>query len=119
MKITETLLAQPGTALMRTTDSGYWSRCTRAFEHWSVCALSPVTELHALRNELVRVGESEGRALTVWLIIIGAGICRARACLRAVAARRAGDCVPDAVTVRTLFPSLSPVGQVNCSPTQR
>uniref|UniRef100_UPI0013DCD7BE cell wall metabolism sensor histidine kinase WalK n=1 Tax=Serratia marcescens TaxID=615 RepID=UPI0013DCD7BE len=35
---------------------------------WRTCALAPVGELHALRNELIRVGEAEGRSLAVWLI---------------------------------------------------
>jgi methyl-accepting chemotaxis protein len=59
-------------ALLRTSDAGYWSRCAPLFEAWRMCALTPVNELHVLRDELVRVGEMEGRSLTTWLIIVAA-----------------------------------------------
>ena len=49
--------------------AAYWSRCEALFEQWRVCALAPVGELHALRNELIRIGEAEGRSLAVWLIV--------------------------------------------------
>jgi len=55
--------------LLRTTDGRFWSRCDAIFELWRVCALAPVGELHALRNELVRIGEMEGRSLALWLIV--------------------------------------------------
>ncbi|HXW24285.1 MAG TPA: methyl-accepting chemotaxis protein, partial [Xanthobacteraceae bacterium] len=42
------------------------------FEAWRMCALTPVNELHVLRDKLVRVGEMEGRSLTTWLIIVAA-----------------------------------------------
>lgn len=58
----------PNSSLLRTGDGRYWSRCDSVFEHWRVCALAPVGELHALRNELIRIGEMEGRSLAVWLI---------------------------------------------------
>jgi methyl-accepting chemotaxis protein len=55
-------------SLLRTGDGRYWSRCDGVFEQWRVCALAPVGELHAMRNELIRIGEMEGRSLAVWLI---------------------------------------------------
>jgi methyl-accepting chemotaxis protein len=61
-----------GSSLLRTSDAAYWSRCTGAFATWRICALTPVNELHVLRDELVRVGEMEGRSLTTWLIIVAA-----------------------------------------------
>jgi methyl-accepting chemotaxis protein len=59
----------PDTSLMRSTDGRFWSRCDAIFEQWRVCALAPVGELHTLRNELVRIGEMEGRSLALWLIV--------------------------------------------------
>jgi methyl-accepting chemotaxis protein len=59
-------------SLLRTMDRRYWSRCEGLFEQWRVCALAPVGELHALRDELVRIGEIEGRSLAVWLIAVAA-----------------------------------------------
>jgi len=61
-----------GSMLLRTSDEGYWSRCAALFETWRMCALTPVNELHVLRDQLVRVGEMEGRSLTTWLIIVAA-----------------------------------------------
>lgn len=55
--------------LLKTNDQAYWSRCSELFEAWRVCALAPVSELHALRDELVRIGEIEGRSLTTWLFV--------------------------------------------------
>ena len=55
-------------ASLQTTDGRYWSRCEALFSQWRACALAPVSELHALRNELIRIGEAEGRSLAVWLI---------------------------------------------------
>jgi len=57
-------------SLLRTTDRRYWSRCEGLFEQWRICALVPVGELFALRDELVRIGEIEGRSLAVWLIAV-------------------------------------------------
>ena len=57
-------------SLLRTDDGRYWSRCAPIFEQWRICALSPVAELHALRDELVRIGEMEGRSLATWLIVV-------------------------------------------------
>jgi HAMP domain-containing protein len=59
----------PDSSLLRSNDGQFWSRCEPVFEQWRLCALAPVGELHALRNELVRVGEAEGRSLALWLII--------------------------------------------------
>ena len=59
-------------SLLRTADRRYWSRCEGLLEQWRVCALAPVGELHALRDELVRIGEIEGRSLAVWLIAVAA-----------------------------------------------
>ncbi|TMJ01337.1 MAG: methyl-accepting chemotaxis protein [Alphaproteobacteria bacterium] len=58
----------PDSSLLRSNDGKFWSRCEPIFERWRLCALAPVAELHALRNELVRVGEAEGRSLALWLI---------------------------------------------------
>ena len=59
----------PDSSLLRSNDGQFWSRCEPVFEQWRLCALAPVGELHALRNELVRVGEAEGRSLALWLIV--------------------------------------------------
>jgi methyl-accepting chemotaxis protein len=64
--------AVDNSSLLRTTDKRYWSRCDALLEQWRVCALAPVGELHALRDELVRIGEIEGRSLAVWLIAVAA-----------------------------------------------
>src|SRR5947199_316452 len=53
--------------------SAAWSRCEPIFGQWRICALAPVAELHALRNELVRIGEMEGRSLALWLIVAAIG----------------------------------------------
>ena len=58
----------PDSSLLRTKDGRFWSRCDALFDQWRACALAPVSELHALRNELIRIGEIEGRSLAVWLI---------------------------------------------------
>lgn len=60
----------PGSILLRTTDGRFWSRCVALFGDWRICALTPVAELHAHRDELVRIGESEGRSLARWLVAI-------------------------------------------------
>jgi methyl-accepting chemotaxis protein len=67
-----TMTSVDGSMLLRTSDAAYWSRCTGVFETWRMCALTPVNELHVLRDQLVRVGEMEGRSLTTWLIIVTA-----------------------------------------------
>jgi methyl-accepting chemotaxis protein len=54
--------------LLRTGDGRYWSRCEGLFESWRICALAPVNELFALRDELIRIGAAEGRSLAIWLI---------------------------------------------------
>ncbi len=61
--------AAPDSSLLRSRDGQFWSRCENLFEQWRVCALAPMGELHALRNELVRIGEAEGRSLALWLIV--------------------------------------------------
>ena len=61
--------AAPDASLLRSTDGRFWSRCEPIFQQWRICALAPVGELHALRNELVRIGEMEGRSLALWLIV--------------------------------------------------
>jgi methyl-accepting chemotaxis protein len=67
-----TMAAVDGSTLLRTSDAAYWSRCTGVFESWRICALTPVNELHVLRDELVRVGEMEGSSLATWLIVVAA-----------------------------------------------
>ena len=57
-------------SLLRTDDGRYWSRCSSIFEAWRICSLVPVVELYALHDELVRIGEMEGRSLATWLIIV-------------------------------------------------
>ena len=59
----------PDSTLFRSADGRFWSRCEPVFQQWRMCALAPVGELHALRNELVRIGEMEGRSLALWLIV--------------------------------------------------
>lgn len=62
-----------GTDLMLTSDRAFWSRCAPTFDQWQTCALAPIAELHALRDELVRIGETEGRSLARWLLLIALG----------------------------------------------
>lgn len=62
----------PDSSLLRTKDGRYWSRCEGLLAQWRICALAPVSELHTLRNELIRIGEAEGRSLAVWLIAAAA-----------------------------------------------
>jgi methyl-accepting chemotaxis protein len=61
------VIGVPGSLLLRTSDRVHWARCTDLFDYWRMCSLAPLAELHALRDELVRIGESEGRSLTTWL----------------------------------------------------
>jgi methyl-accepting chemotaxis protein len=61
--------ADANSSLLRSKDGHYWSRCDGMLELWRICALAPVGELHTLRNELIRIGEMEGRSLAVWLIV--------------------------------------------------
>jgi methyl-accepting chemotaxis protein len=63
------LSSTPDSSLLHSTDGRFWSRCEPIFAQWRICALAPVAELHALRNELVRIGEMEGRSLALWLIV--------------------------------------------------
>jgi methyl-accepting chemotaxis protein len=78
----------PGSLLLRTRDRAHWARCTELFEHWRMCALAPVAELHAMRDELVRIGESEGRSLTTWLSLFALFSLALFAAIMLVAARR-------------------------------
>jgi len=55
--------------LLHSADGRFWSRCEPMFGLWRICALAPVAELHTLRNELIRIGEMEGRSLALWLIV--------------------------------------------------
>ena len=57
----------PGSLLLQSSDQAYWSRCSPLFEESKICALAPIAELHTLRDEMVRIGEMEGRSLTAWL----------------------------------------------------
>jgi methyl-accepting chemotaxis protein len=59
-----------GSTLSRTSDGAFWVRCAGLFTEWRICALAPLADLYTLRDELVRIGASEGRALATWLIII-------------------------------------------------
>ena len=83
-----TMTSVDDSTLLRTSDAAYWSRCTSVFEVWRMCALTPVNELHVLRDELVRVGEMEGRSLATWLIIIAALSLVSFAVITLLAARR-------------------------------
>jgi methyl-accepting chemotaxis protein len=83
-----TVTEVPGSLLLRTRDRAYWSRCSELFEHWHVCALAPIAELHALRDELVRIGESEGRSLTTWLSLFALFSLALFAAIMLVTARR-------------------------------
>jgi methyl-accepting chemotaxis protein len=65
----ESIANTANSSLLATTDGKYWSRCETLFGDWRACALAPVGELHALSNELIRIGEAEGRSLAVWLIL--------------------------------------------------
>lgn len=64
-----TIESVDGTELLRTGDARYWSRCVPMYEEYRICALAPIGELHALRDELVRVGQREGKSLTSWLVL--------------------------------------------------
>lgn len=64
-----TIESVPDTALLRTDDGTHWARCITLFQEWAACALASVSELHELRDELVRIGEREGRSLARWLVM--------------------------------------------------
>ncbi len=55
--------------LTSTSDGGYWSRCTD-FKTAKICAVAPQSELADLRAGMVRVGETESRALSRWLMLV-------------------------------------------------
>ena len=61
--------SSPESTLLHSADGRFWSRCESIFGQWRICALAPVAELHTLRNELIRIGEMEGRSLALWLIV--------------------------------------------------
>jgi methyl-accepting chemotaxis protein len=83
-----TMSSVEDSTLLRTSDAAYWSRCTGVFEVWRMCALTPLNELHVLRDELVRVGEIEGRSLTTWLIVVAALALVSFAVITLLASRR-------------------------------
>lgn len=55
--------------LFRFSDS-HWSRCSRLFDVWTVCALAEEVELSALRDEMVSVFEAEARDLILWMLVV-------------------------------------------------
>jgi methyl-accepting chemotaxis protein len=61
-----------GSKLLQTSDRAYWARCDRVLGEWRICALARLAELHTLRDELIRIGEMEGRSLIGWLIVVAA-----------------------------------------------
>ncbi len=63
-----TVSSVPGSSLLRTSDSAYWTRCADMYTDWRICSLARTAELHTLRDELVRIGEMEGAALVRWLV---------------------------------------------------
>jgi methyl-accepting chemotaxis protein len=65
---TASMTEPANSSLLRTRDGRYWSRCDGLLENWRICALAPVNELYALRDELIRIGTAEGRSLAIWLI---------------------------------------------------
>jgi methyl-accepting chemotaxis protein len=83
-----TMTSVEDSTLLRTSDANYWSRCTGVFERWRMCALTPVNELHVLRDQLVRVGEMEGRSLATWLIVVAAFSLVSFAVITLLASRR-------------------------------
>jgi methyl-accepting chemotaxis protein len=62
-----TVAPSPGSSLLRTSDGEYWSRCADVYSDWRICSLARTSDLHALRDEMVRIGEMEGAALVRWL----------------------------------------------------
>jgi methyl-accepting chemotaxis protein len=62
--------AVDGMSLLRSSDGAYWARCDAVFERWRICSLARLAELHTFRDELVRIGEMEGRSLVIWLFIV-------------------------------------------------
>jgi methyl-accepting chemotaxis protein len=57
-------------SLLRSSDGAHWARCDALFNDWRICAMARVAELHSLRDELVRIGEMEGRSLVTWLFVV-------------------------------------------------
>ncbi len=62
----------PDVSLLRTSDGAHWAQCTSTFVNWQTCAVTPVSELHTLRDQLGRIGETEGRSLANWLLLLAA-----------------------------------------------
>jgi methyl-accepting chemotaxis protein len=83
-----TIEAVAGTDLLRTGDGRFWSRCVPMFDDYRICALAPVGELHALRDEMVRVGQREGKSLTSWLLLAAAASLALFALIMLIASRR-------------------------------
>lgn len=77
-----------GTTLLRTGDGRFWARCVPMYGDYRICALAPVSELHALRDELVRVGQREGKSLTSWLLLAAGTSLALFALIMLVASRR-------------------------------
>lgn len=51
-----------------TSDGRHIARCVPFFSSFEVCSVVPLNQLYELRNELVRIGEAEGQALSWWLL---------------------------------------------------
>jgi len=54
--------------LLETPDGMYFARCTGFPADLQICALAPRTEAYQLRDETVRIGAAETRALVAWLV---------------------------------------------------
>ena len=67
MDASVTLAPSQGSSLLRTSDGEYWSQCADVYSDWRICSLARTSELHTLRDEMVRIGEMEGAALVRWL----------------------------------------------------
>lgn len=83
-----TIEAVAGTELLRTGDGRYWARCVPMYDDYRICALAPVAELHAVRDEMLRVGQSEGKSLTSWLLLAALASLALFALIMLIASRR-------------------------------
>jgi methyl-accepting chemotaxis protein len=63
------LRAIEGRSLASTNDGRYWARCVPYRDQWQVCGLARTQELTALRDEMARIGEHEGKSLAAWLVV--------------------------------------------------
>ncbi|MBB4016657.1 methyl-accepting chemotaxis protein [Chelatococcus caeni] len=54
--------------LLETPDGHFFARCIGFPANLRVCALAPRTEAYQLRDETVRIGAAETRALVAWLV---------------------------------------------------